>query len=147
MSRVLDVLKVSHLDTEKVFTISPRATVYEVGKILQDKGFGALPVLDEGKMVGIITERDLAFKVLLDRVDPKKVFVAEYMTADPAYVSPFTNIMDCLNLMKDKKIRHVPVLEKGKLVGLVSMRDILYALLRNQELVAQQFESYILGAR
>ena len=147
MSRVLDVLKVSHLDTEKVFAVSPRATVYEAGKILRDKGFGALPVLDEGKMVGIITERDLAFKVLLDRVDPKKVFVAEYMTADPAYVSPFTNIMDCLNLMKDKKIRHVPVIDKKKLVGIVSMRDVLYALLKNQMFLAEQFESYILGAR
>lgn len=147
MSRVIDVLRVSHLETDKVLTVSPGTTVYEAGKILRDRSFGALPVLEEGKLVGIITERDLAFKVLLDGVDPKEMLVCEYMTTDPAYVSPFTDILDCLNLMKDKKIRHVPVLDKGRLVGLVSMRDLLYALLKNQELVAQQFEAYILGAR
>lgn len=147
MSRVGDILRIAHLETEKVFTVSPRTTVYEAGRIMKEKNFGALPVLDEGKLVGIITERDLAFRVLLDGVDPKQVQVEKYMTPDPAYVSPFTDILDCLNLMKEKKIRHVPVLDKGRLIGLVSMRDLLYALLKNQELVAQQFEAYILGAR
>jgi len=147
MSRVSQLLKVAHPEDAKVQTVSPGTSVLAAAKLMRDKEIGALPVIEEGKLVGMITERDMTFRILAEGVNPSKVFVSEYMTPDPVYVSPFADVMDCLNLMKDKKIRHVPVLEGEKLVGIVSVRDVLYALLKNQELVAQQFESYITGAR
>lgn len=145
MTRVSQILQMSHQTT--VYTVSPWTTVLEAVRLARSMNIGALPVLDEGDLVGIISERDFSFQVLAEMIDPSKVEVNDFMTPDPAYVTPFTDVLDCLNLMKEMKARHVPVLDKKNLVGIISMRDVLYALLKNQELLAQQFEAYITGAR
>ena len=147
MSRVAQLLKIVRPEEIEVVTTSPNTTILEAAFLMKEKSIGALPVIDEGMMVGIISERDLVFKVIVDEAYTAEATVGEYMTKFPEYVTPFTDVMDCLNLMEEKRVRHVPVLDKGKLVGIVSIRDVLYVLLKNQELVAQQFESYILGAR
>ena len=97
--------------------------------------------------MGIISERDITYKVTAEGIDPRTVTVAKFMVSEPAYVTPFSDIMDCMQLMKTKKSRHMPVLDEGKLVGIVSLRDIFHMLWKNQELLAMQMESYILGAR
>lgn len=142
MSRVSQLLR----EEAVVFTIGLGDTILKAAQTLRAHNIGALPVMAGDRLVGIISERDLTFRVLAEGIDPEET-VDKYMTINPEFVSPFTDVMDCLNLMKEVEARHVPVLEKGKLVGIVSMRDVLYALLKNQELLAQQFESYILGAR
>lgn len=147
MSRVAQLLKVVHAPDAKVQTISPKATVLEASKILRDKEIGSLPVLDEGKLVGIITERDMNSRILAERIDPALVTVDKFMTLNPFYVTPFTDVLDCIDLMGDKKIRHVPVLDEGKLVGIVSVSDILRVLLRDQTLLVQQFEAYYINPR
>lgn len=151
MSRVAQLLRAVHAPEAKVITIGPKATVWEASKILREKQIGALPVLDEGKLVGIITERDMNSRLLAERIDPALALVVDYMTKEPFYVTPFTDLIDCVNLMKDKKIRHVPVLEKvqdgKKLVGIVSVSDILEVLLRDQTLMVQQFEAFYMNPR
>lgn len=145
MSRVSQLLKVAHPEDAKVQTVSPGTSVLAAAKLMRDKEIGALPVIEEGKLVGMITERDMAFRILAEGVNPSNVFVSEHMTPDPVYVSPFSDVMDCLNLMKDKKIRHVPVLEGKKLVGIVSVRDVLYLLLREQITLSDNLTAYFLN--
>ncbi len=146
MSRVSDLLRIAHPTNTKVYTVNPRVSILEAVRIAREKNVGALPVLDEGVLVGIISERDFT-RILGERVDPAHVTVQDYMTYNPVCVTPLTDLVDCLGLMEEYRIRHLPVLERGKLVGIVSIRDVLFVLLKNQELLAQQFESYILGMR
>ncbi|EKD53271.1 MAG: signal-transduction protein [uncultured bacterium] len=146
MSRVSQLLKAAHSD-KNVVTVSPGTSVVDAAFILRHNNIGALPVMDDGVLVGIISERDMVFDVLANRTDPATIAVADCMTKDPACVTPFTDIMDCMKLMEEMKVRHIPVVDNGLLVGIVSLRDILYVLWKNQELLAQQFESYILGLR
>ena len=135
MSRVSQILQMSNQTT--VYTVSPWTPILEPVRLARSMNVGALPVLDEDGLVGIISERDFSFQVLAEMIDPSKAVVNDFMTPDPAYVTPFTDVMDCLNLMKEMKARHVPVIDKKKLVGIVSMRDVLYALLKNQMFLAE----------
>ncbi len=146
MSRVNDLLRIAHPTNTKVYTVNPRVSIVEAARVVREKNVGALPVLDNGLLVGIISERDFT-QILSERVDPALVTVEQYMTHNPVCVTPLTDLVDCLGLMEEYRIRHLPVIEKGKLVGIVSIRDVLFVLLKNQELLAQQFESYILGTR
>lgn len=145
MSRVYQLLKIAHGDQFKILTVDPTITVFEVAKLFQEKHVGAFPVMEGEVMVGIISERDLVTRVLAKDLNPKTTLVKEVMTPDPNYVSPFTDIMDCMSLMKEMDVRHMPVLENSKLVGIVSIRDILHTLWKTQELLAQQFEQYVIG--
>lgn len=145
MSRVYQLLKIAHGDKFKILTVDPTITVFEVAKLFQEKRVGAFPVMEGEVMVGIISERDLVTRVLAKDLNPKTTLVKEVMTPDPNYVSPFTDIMDCMSLMKEMDVRHMPVLENSKLVGIVSIRDILHTLWKTQELLAQQFEQYVIG--
>lgn len=144
MSRVNDLLRIAHGGNTKVHTVNPRILIVEAARIVREKNVGALPVLDGGQLVGIISERDFT-QILSERVDPASVTVEQYMTKDPVCVTPLTDLIDCLSLMEEYRVRHLPVLDHGKLVGIVSIRDVLFVLLKNQVLLAQQFESYILG--
>lgn len=147
MTRVSQLLPITRPDDVKVWTVSPETSIFEAVCLARKKNVGALPVLDGDVLVGIITERDFAFKILAERIDPDKETVANFMSPDPEYVSPYTDLVDCFRTMKKREIRHLPVLDNGKLVGIVSLRDVLIVLLENQEFLAQQFESYILGTR
>jgi CBS domain-containing protein len=105
-------------------TVSPDETVYDALALMAKKEIGALVVLEKKKMVGIISERDYARKVILKGKSSKKTKVREIMTSDVIHVSPDQKVGKCLSLMTKKRIRHMPVLEKDRLVGLLTIEEI-----------------------
>jgi CBS domain-containing protein len=107
-----------------VNTVSPGATVYDALALMAEKEIGALVVLEKKKMVGILSERDYARKVILKGKSSKETLVREIMTSDVIYVSPDQKVGKCLSLMTKKRIRHMPVLEKDRLVGLLTIEEI-----------------------
>lgn len=138
---------VAHLLAAKgrnVWSVTPDTTVFEALEVMADKGVGALVVLeDDGRLAGIMSERDYARKVvLLDRVS-KKTKVSEIMTPDVFCVAPANTVDDCMGMMTDRRIRHLPVLEEDTVVGIVSIGDIVKAVMRNQRELIEQLEQYI----
>ena len=107
-----------------VDTISPDETVYDALALMAEKEIGALVVVEKGKMVGILSERDYARKVILKGKSSKETRVREIMTSDVVHVSPDNKVGKCLSLMTKKRIRHMPVLEKDRLVGLLTIEEI-----------------------
>ena len=107
-----------------VFSISPNATVYDALKLMAKKEIGALVVVENEKMVGIVSERDYARKVILKGKSSKKTKVREIMTSDVIHTSPDKKVAKCLSLMTKHHFRHIPVLEKGRVVGILSIEDV-----------------------
>lgn len=112
---------------------------------MADKDVGALIVLNSDKVVGILSERDYARKVALKGKASIKIPVSEIMTKKVLFVKPSQSIEDCMVLMTEKKIRHLPVIEKGKLLGVISIGDVVKAVIQDQHLTINQLENYIKG--
>lgn len=142
MITVRDILQGKGRD---VLTIAPEATVYEALKIMADKNVGALVVLDGGSVAGIMSERDYARKVILHGKSSREIQVGEIMTSKVYYVSPTQDIHECMEEMTDKHVRHLPVLEGERLVGIVSIGDVVKAIIADQESTIKLLESYITG--
>lgn len=128
-----------------VWSVSPDTSVFEAMKIMADKGIGALVVLEGDKLVGMVTERDYARKVALKDRASKQTPVGEIMTKDVLYARPDHTVEECLALMTEKRTRHLPVIEDGKLIGLVSIGDLVKAIIDEQRHVIEQLEHYISG--
>ncbi len=137
---------VAHLLRTKgaeVFSIGPDATVFEALEDMANRRVGALLVLDGQDLAGIISERDYARKViLLDRLS-KETRVREIMTTDVFTVSPTATLQDCMTTMTDHRIRHLPVVEDGQTVGVVSIGDVVAAVIDEQAVMIEQLEGYI----
>lgn len=135
------------LQTKKgdVWTIAPESTVYEALVLMAQKNIGALVVVSGDKVVGIFSERDYARKVVLMGKSSKSVTISELMTKGVLYVSPSDTIENCMAIMSDKHFRHLPVLEEGRLVGLISIGDVVKAIIRDREFVIRELERYITG--
>ena len=139
---------VKHLLQQKgseVWSIAPGAMVYEALQLMADKNVGALVVVEEGQLVGIMSERDYARKVILLNKSSMTVPVKEIMTTKVFYVSPESSIEECMALMTDKHIRHLPVLEEGQLVGVISIGDVVKAIISDREFIIEQLQNYIVG--
>ena len=119
------------LDTkgDAVHSVSPHATVLEAIKILAEAKIGALPVIDEGKLVGIFSERDYAHKIILEGRYSKDTHVKEVMTTKVCTVTLEQTVQECMILMNKNRFRHLPVIENGKVVGVVSIGDFVRAIL------------------
>lgn len=128
------------------WTIGPRATVYQALEVMAQKEVGALVVVDNGKVVGMFSERDYARKVILLGRSSKTTAVAELMTPKVFYVTPNQTIEDCMALMTEKRTRHLPVLEDEKLIGLVSIGDVVKATIIDQEITIRSLKNYITGS-
>ncbi len=137
---------VSHVLAGKgsdVWSVTPSTTVYRVLEEMAAKGVGALLVMDGDHLAGIVSERDYARKViLLDRVS-KNTLVAEIMTTDVHTVTVESSVAECMELMTEHRIRHLPVLEGPTVVGIVSIGDIVKAVIGEQRFLIEQLESYI----
>ncbi len=129
-----------------VWSIGPDATVYEAIKIMDERGVGALVVVSEGDLAGIVSERDYARKVILKGRSSKDTLVREIMTSEVYTAAPEDLIDDCLRVMTEKHIRHLPVLEGRSLVGVVSIGDLVSAIISAQADAIQHLHNYIAGA-
>ena len=130
-----------------VWVISPDETVYHALQIMADKNVGALPVTEGQKLVGIFSERDYARKVILYGRSSKELLVSEIMSKRVAYVEPNQTIQDCMALMIELRIRHLPVLEGDDLVGMISMRDVVEDIISEQDFIIEQLVHYIQNER
>jgi CBS domain-containing protein len=118
-------------------------TVFEALHLLAEYGIGALIVVDDGKLVGVVSERDYTRKVALQGKNSKETTVAEIMTANVISVAPTTGTHACMTLMSQKKIRHLPVVEGAKVLGMISIRDIMDDIIADHEQTISQLTSYI----
>ena len=140
MRRVRDILAVKGRD---VWSIVPNASVYDAMKLMADKGIGALLVMEGAKLVGIISERDYARKVILQGRSSRTTSVHEIMTTRVAYAEPEQNIEECMALMTEIRIRHLPVIEAGEVRGVISIGDLVKSIIAEQKFIIEQLERYI----
>jgi CBS domain-containing protein len=143
MATVSQILK-SKSD-QAVHTIAPTASVYDSIKLMAEKNIGALMVLEGGKIVGLVTERDYARKVVLMAKSSKETPVREIMTSQVMYVRPEQTSEECMALMTENRVRHLPVLDQGRLIGLVSIGDLVKDVISEQKFLIEQLEHYIAG--
>ena len=126
-----------------VFQVNPSMTVFEALKLLAEHEVGAMVVMDQGKLVGVVSERDYTRKVALQGKNSKETKVAEIMTRAVITVTPATGTLACMALMSQKKIRHLPVLDGSAVLGMISIRDIMNDIIAGQEQTISQLTSYI----
>jgi CBS domain-containing protein len=126
-----------------VTTISPGATVYDAIAEMAAIGVGALPVVANGQLVGIVSERDYARKVILQGRSSKETLVREIMTEGTITVSPTHTVDECMRIVTDRHIRHLPVVEDGELKGIVSIGDLVKAIISTQAFTIDQLHTYI----
>ncbi len=131
----------------QVFSVGPEATVFEALKLMAEKNTGAVLVMDGQKVAGILSERDCARKVELAGKTAKTTKVSEIMTSKVLYVEVSQSLEECMAIMIDKNIRHLPVYEEGKLLGLLSVRDVLKEVVDYQKFMISQLEHYISSSR
>jgi len=130
----------------EVYTIGPEESVFEAIRRMAERGIGALVVVEGEEPVGIVTERDYARKVILKGRSSKETPVREIMSAPVIFIRPEQTIEEAMALMTEKKIRHLPVLDQGRLGGMVSIGDVVRAIIENQRFVIDQLTSYIQGS-
>ncbi len=126
-----------------VVTITPDASVFHALELMAERDIGAVVVVDEEKVVGIVSERDYARKVILHNKSSRDITVDEIMTDRVLYVGLTHTIEDCMSLMTDKRIRHLPVLDGDRLVGVLSIGDLVKATISERDFVIRQLETYI----
>ncbi len=125
--------------------IGPEATAYDALEIMAEKNIGALLVVEDGKLVGVFSERDYARKVILKGKSSKNTVVRDLMSAPPICVDPATTLRECMVLMTENRIRHLPVLTEGVLTGVVSIGDVVNMIISDQESTIEELEEYIAG--
>lgn len=126
-----------------VWSVEADASVYEALEIMAAKGVGALVVLEAGSLAGIISERDYARKVILMDRASRDTPVRDIMTAEVVTVVPTDTVGQCMDIMTERRIRHLPVLDESRLVGVVSIGDVVKGVIAEQEFLIQQLEQYI----
>jgi CBS domain-containing protein len=143
MKNVTDLLKSK--PPRAMVTVKPEDTVLEAIKVLAREDIGAAAVVSGSKLVGIFSERDYTRKVILQGRHSETTRVEEIMTANVICVNPRTKTRDCMALMSEKNIRHLPVVDEGQLVGMVSIRDIVTDIIADQDFTISQLEQYIVS--
>jgi CBS domain-containing protein len=132
---------------QTVHTMEATASAYEAVKSMADKNIGALVVVERGKVVGIVSERDYARKIVLMARSSKDTPVGDIMSSPVMYVQPDQSSEECMALMTEYRLRHLPVMDGGQLVGLISIGDLVKATLSEQQFIIEQLEHYISGHR
>lgn len=129
----------------EVWAVKPDATVFEAVKLMAERGVGSLLVLDGDKLVGIVTERDYARKIILEDRSSRNTAVTEVMTKKVLCATPERTIDECMALMTDKRARHLPVVDQKRVVGVVSIGDLVKAMINEQQVLIDQLQHYISG--
>jgi len=144
MKAVSDILQTKG---REVFTITPETIVFDALKTMADRNVGALVVMDGAKVTGILSERDYARKVILHGRSSRELETREIMSTNVYFVSPEQNIEDCMALFTNKRVRHLPVLRNDELIGIISIGDVVKAVIAEQEYTIKHLENYITGGR
>jgi CBS domain-containing protein len=131
---------------EEVWSVAPSQTVYEALQVMSDRDIGAVLVAEGDNLVGIFSERDYARRVILKGRSSKTASVREMMTARVLYASPDDTIEECMAVMTAKRVRHLPVMESGRVRGVVTIGDVVNQIVSDQEFTIQQLEKYITGS-
>jgi CBS domain-containing protein len=139
---ISQILKLKGSD---VWSISSTTKIYDALVLMAEKGVGALVVIDEGKVVGIFSERDHARKVDIEGRCSQKTLVSQVMSTDIRYVTPETSVEEAMSIVTESRRRHMPVMENDQLVGLASIGDLVKASLDEKDFVIKQLEKYIKG--
>ncbi len=142
MKSVSDILNAKG---HEIWAVKPDDTVFDSLQLMAEKEVGALLVMDADKLVGIVTERDYARKVILEGKSSKSSSVTEIMTKQVLCVAPERTIEECMALMTDKRARHLPVLDHKRVIGLVSIGDLVKAMISEQKMLIDQLQHYISG--
>ena len=128
-----------------VWSVGPNTTVYHAIETMAEKRIGALLVIDEGKLVGILSERDYARKVMLKGRSSKDTPVHEIMTSPVIFVHPGNSVDECMKIITDSRIRHLPVVDDGKVIGIISIGDVVNWIISAQKHTIQQLQNYVTG--
>ncbi len=142
MKTVRELLRAKGYD---IWSVAPDDSVYDALKLMADKNVGAVLVTEAGNLVGILSERDYARKVILKGKTSKDTPVREIMTEKVVYVRPDQTSDECMALMTNKRVRHLPVVENNQLIGIISIGDVVKAIMSHQEFMIEQLENYITG--
>jgi CBS domain-containing protein len=145
MSTVAGVLRAKPVQT--VYSIGPDASVLDAIRMMADKGIGAVLVMEGGRIVGIVTERDYARKIVLMARTSKDTPVRDVMTFPVMYVRPDQTTEECMALMTENRVRHLPVLDGESLLGLISIGDLVKDIISEQRFIIEQMQQYITGDR
>jgi CBS domain-containing protein len=129
----------------RVYTVAPEATVFEALQIMAEKNVGALVVTRNDEVAGIFSERDYARKIVLHGKTSRETRVQEIMTVEVKNVTPDASVTHCMELMTDKHIRHLPVLDDGRLMGIISIGDAVKSIINEQQNIIHHLEGYITG--
>ena len=130
----------------QIWSVEPKATIFEALEIMSEKEIGALLVMEDGKLTGIFSERDYARKVILKGKSSKETPVGELMTKKVFYIDPQKTINDCMAMMTAKRIRHVPVIEDNQVMGIITIGDVVNQIISEQEVTINHLENYITGS-
>ena len=142
MEKIRTILKSKK---QTIISVSSQNTVYEALELMVQKNVGAILVMNEDRFAGIFTERDYARKVILKGKASKETLIHEIMTPNPITINPDHSIEDCMRLMTDKFIRHLPVIENEKLIGVISIGDLVKSIIEEQKFIIDNLEHYISG--
>jgi CBS domain-containing protein len=140
MAKVKDILA---LKGQSVWSVAPDSSVYDAMKLMAEKGIGALMVILDGEVLGVISERDYARKVILQGRASRTTQVREIMSTQVLYAHPEQNIEQCMVLMTEKRVRHLPVWDEGRLLGVISIGDLVKSIITDQKFMIEQLEKYI----
>lgn len=127
----------------EIYSVSPKQTVYEALQLMAEKGIGAVPVFDNNKLVGILSERDYARKIILREKTSKATLVEEIMSKDVFYVESNVTEEECMALMINKRVRHLPVCEGEDIIGFISIGDVVKTVIDSKEFMIEQLINYI----
>ena len=145
MKNAAQILKAKPEQT--VHSVTPSTPVFEAVKRMAEKNIGALLVIEGAKIVGIVTERDYARKIALMGLSSKETPVRDIMTSPVMYVHPNQTNEECMALMTDNRVRHLPVMDGDELIGLISIGDLVKDIISEQKFIIEQLEKYIAGER
>lgn len=142
--------KVRNILAEKspnIYAVQPNTSVYSAIELMAEKNIGGLLITENEKLVGIFTERDYARKLILKGKSSKDTLIGELMTKNPFTVTRDTSIEDCMKMMSNKRIRHLPVVEEDNIIGIISIGDVVRFIIEEQKTIIEQLEHYITGHR
>jgi CBS domain-containing protein len=145
MKTVRDLLQSKK--SKDVWSVTPDTLVYRALQLLNEKGIGALLVMEKGELVGIVSERDYARKVILEGKSSKETPTKEIMSTKIYVVTPDSTMEECMGLMTEQRVRHLPVIEKGtkRILGVISIGDVLKSIISEQKFMIENLSGYIMG--